>query len=166
MAVGTAAAAALRAEARVRLRTAGTGTFWIDAWGDPLRSILAPCDHNLADIYGTRDRIDDRGGDIGGIHEAGTRLRPEGSVHPARRHRDDARLRPFRLGFQRLAVTARAPLRRAVDTLVGLSEERGGGEDVDDRAAVLLESREEQLAEVDRGDEVGVDDRDDGVIVV
>src|SRR4051794_23714208 len=159
MAVGTAAAAALRAEARVRLRTAGTTTFWIDAWVDPLRSILAPCDHNLADIYGTRDRVDDRRCDIGGIHEARARLRAEGCVHPARRHRDDARPRPFRLRFQRFAVTARAPLRRAVHALVCLADQRCGGEDVDDRTAVLLESREEQLAEVDGGDEVGVDDR-------
>src|SRR4051794_17841421 len=145
MAVGTAAAAAPRAEARVRARTAGTGTFWTDAWVDPLRSILAPCDHNLADIYGTRDRVGDRRCDIGGIHETGTGLRPEGSVHPARRHRDDARLRPFRLRFQRFAVTACAPLRRAVDALVCLADQCCGGEDVDDRAAVLLESREEQL---------------------
>src|SRR3954463_14435018 len=122
--------------------------------GGPPALMLASCDHNLADIYGTLDRVDDRRCDIGGIHEAGTRLRPEGSVHPARRHRDDARLRPFRLRFQRFAVTARAPFRGAVDGLVCLSEERGSGEDVDDRTAVLFESREEQLAEIDRADKV------------
>src|SRR4051812_31072222 len=148
MAVGTAAAAAPRAGARGRLRTTGAGTIWIYARVGPLRSILAPCDHNLADIYRTCDCVNDRRCDIGRIHEAGTRLRPEGSVHPARRHRDDARLRPFRLRFQRFAVTARAPLRRAVDTLVCLADQRGCGEDIDDRAAVLLQSREEQLAEV------------------